>query len=70
MISIERKEKCCGCGSCAQICNAGCIRMEADAEGFLYPSVDKEKCVNCKVCEKVCPITHNNGDDTTDGIKM
>lgn len=68
MISIERKEKCCGCGSCAQICNAGCIRMEADAEGFLYPSVDKEKCVNCKACEKVCPITHNNGDDATDGV--
>lgn len=29
--------------------------MTADAEGFLYPSVDASVCVNCHLCEKVCP---------------
>ena len=32
--------------------------MQADAEGFFYPNVDKSVCVNCGLCEKVCPILH------------
>lgn len=56
MITIKDKIDCCGCGACAQVCPVGCIRMEADAEGFRYPEVDKTKCIQCGLCEKVCPI--------------
>ena len=55
-ISKENKEKCCGCGACAQKCPKQCISMLEDEEGFLYPHVDVENCVNCHICEKVCPF--------------
>lgn len=64
MISLKRKEECCGCSACEQICPKGCILMKEDAEGFLYPSVDKEKCINCNLCTKACPIiNHIECDD-------
>ena len=56
MIKIEKKEQCCGCSACKQICPKQCITMCADEEGFLYPVVEKNKCVNCGMCEKVCPV--------------
>ncbi len=58
MIEIKDKSACCGCGACGQICPKGCIRLEPDAEGFLYPSFDAEACVGCGLCERVCPMLH------------
>lgn len=55
MIEIREKNKCCGCGACAQICPKRCISMKSDDEGFLYPDVDKSSCVDCGRCEAVCP---------------
>ncbi|MBQ9119743.1 MAG: Coenzyme F420 hydrogenase/dehydrogenase, beta subunit C-terminal domain [Lachnospiraceae bacterium] len=51
---FEEKGNCCGCTACMSICPRGAIRMEPDAEGFLYPQVDDEKCVNCGLCKTVC----------------
>lgn len=48
------KDSCCGCGACFNICPVEAIRMEPDAEGFLYPVVDPEKCIRCYRCETVC----------------
>lgn len=56
MIFITDKLKCCGCGACANACPKGCISMQADEEGFLYPKVDDSRCIKCRLCEKVCPI--------------
>lgn len=56
MIQITKKEDCCGCYTCASICPRKCISMREDAEGFLYPYIDKDLCVNCHLCEKVCPV--------------
>ncbi len=56
MISIEKKERCCGCTSCYTVCPKKCIHLEKDEEGFSYPVVDKEKCINCGLCKKICPI--------------
>lgn len=58
MIKINKKEDCCGCGACAQICPKSCITMSSDNEGFLYPNVDLSICVNCGLCEKVCVVRH------------
>lgn len=60
MISIKRKEDCCGCEACLQICPIKCIKYIYDHEGFLYPVIEEKKCVDCGECEKTCPIINKN----------
>lgn len=59
MIVINRKEDCCGCSACSDICSHKAIKMFPDKEGFLYPNVDKTLCVNCGLCNSVCPIENS-----------
>ncbi len=64
MIKLKRKEECCGCSACQQICPQSCISMKKDIEGFLYPFIDKERCINCNLCNTICPIiNHTEWDD-------
>ena len=57
----KKKSECCGCEACANVCPKGIIKMEADAEGFLYPRITNEtECINCNRCLHVCPIKHWN----------
>ena len=58
MIKIEKKEACCGCNACGDICPTKAISFVKDNEGFWYPLVDSSKCINCSLCERVCPILH------------
>lgn len=58
MIHVNRKELCCGCNACGDVCSNKAISFEADEEGFLYPSVDAGKCTGCGLCEKVCPVAN------------
>lgn len=55
----ESRENCCGCSACFAICPIAAITMEADEEGFLYPTVDAEKCVCCYRCLIVCAFKDN-----------
>lgn len=56
MIRLDKKEKCCGCEACKQICPRKCIEFKYDEEGFMYPKINEKDCVDCGLCEKVCPI--------------
>ena len=56
MIEIRHKGDCCGCEACVQVCPKNCIDFSRDAQGFLYPVVNKESCIDCGLCEKVCPV--------------
>lgn len=55
MIRIIDKNRCCGCTACVNVCVHGCISMNEDSEGFLYPKVDEDHCVDCHLCDRVCP---------------
>lgn len=59
MIEIKKKDKCCGCYGCANICSKACISMKVDNEGFWYPNVDIYKCINCDLCVNVCPVINS-----------
>jgi len=50
----KQRENCCGCSACYAICSVNAIIMEADEEGFLYPTVDAGKCIRCYKCLSVC----------------
>lgn len=56
MIVLTKKEDCCGCNACVQICPKKCIEMREDQEGFSYPHTDQYICIDCGLCEKVCPV--------------
>lgn len=56
MLSITEKDKCCGCGACMAVCPQGCIAMNQDGEGFLYPQIDTKRCVDCGLCGNTCPV--------------
>lgn len=62
MIDIIKKENCCGCSACSQICAKNAVTMKSDSEGFLYPEVNRELCTDCGLCDKVCPIINKEAD--------
>lgn len=51
---FEKKQDCCGCGACANVCSQNAIAMVEDAYGFLYPQIDMAACIQCGACQKVC----------------
>lgn len=56
----DRKDECCGCEACSQICPKSAINMIADKEGYLYPIIDNSKCVRCLKCLRACPFKNTN----------
>ena len=54
IILFEKKEDCCGCTACVNICPKSAIAMQPDGLGFLYPVIDETKCIKCGLCKKVC----------------
>ena len=53
--------RCTGCSACAEVCPKGCISMQRDEYGFLYPSVDQSRCIHCNACFKACPLNKEHG---------
>ena len=54
----EFPDNCTGCSACGAVCPVDAIVLTADAEGFLYPQVDREICTSCGLCLKICPVLH------------
>ena len=53
---FNKKDECCGCTACLNICTKKAISMKEDEEGFEYPHIQEDKCVICGMCMRVCPI--------------
>jgi len=51
-----KKEDCCGCSACYNICPKHAIIMKPDEEGFLYPEITQLLCVDCGRCTAICPL--------------
>ncbi len=56
MKTICEKNRCTGCGACANICTNGAVKMQSDEEGFLYPLIEEDKCSECNQCIKSCQV--------------
>lgn len=56
----NKKEDCCGCTACMNICPVKAITMVPDEEGFLYPFIDEEKCIHCNMCRKTCDFVKSH----------
>lgn len=52
-----KKEDCCGCEACSNICPTDAISFEMDEEGYYYPICDDQKCIHCNLCVRTCPIS-------------
>jgi len=51
---FKDKKNCCGCAACMNACPKEAIAMEADEDGFIYPTINYDICVDCGLCQKVC----------------
>lgn len=54
VILFDKKENCCACGACYNICPKNAIKMVVDEYGFKYPKIDYTKCISCGACKRVC----------------
>lgn len=66
-VLFDRKEACCGCGACLNICPKEAILMKEDEYGFFYPVIDEERCIRCGQCRKVCAF--QNREETNEPIE-
>lgn len=62
---FDKKNNCCNCKACMNICPKGAITTRNDENDFNFPEINRELCIECGLCNKVCafqnvPITGNN----------
>lgn len=59
-VDCLKKEECCGCNACTNVCPKQCIEMVEDKEGFWYPEINQNLCIDCSKCIQVCPALKEN----------
>ena len=64
-ILIDKKNECCGCTACMNVCPTNAIKFEMDEQGFLYPNVNIDRCIECGACEDVCDFRKEKSNVST-----
>jgi coenzyme F420-reducing hydrogenase beta subunit len=59
VLNRVRKQDCCGCGACVNICPKQILELKEDKEGFLQVKLSQNNCIQCGICEKVCPVLNS-----------
>lgn len=66
MITLfKKKDDCCACGACLNICPKDAISMVSDENGFPYPQIDNDICIECGMCIKTCAYQNLTESNTT-----
>ena len=68
VVLFDKKEECCACGACMNICPQNAISMQEDEFGFLYPQIDNAKCIRCGACKNVC--AYQNTEPTSEPLAV
>lgn len=68
IILFDKKENCCACGACFNICPKSAISMITDEYGFRYPKIDEEKCISCGACQRVCAFQYIEETNKTKSV--
>lgn len=59
---FKKKNDCCGCGACINICPKGAMELQNDEYGFKYPVKNKDICIDCGLCDRVCNFKREKSD--------
>ncbi len=59
VLNRVRKQDCCGCGACVNICPKQSLELKEDKEGFLQVKLAQNNCIQCGICEKACPVINS-----------
>ncbi len=63
-VLFDKKENCCGCSACANICPKNAVTMKSDEYGFSFPHVNEKICIDCGLCTKVCAFQNTEEKNT------
>lgn len=66
---VVDRNLCVGCGTCAGVCPAKCLRIEFNRFGGYVPT-EIEGCTHCGVCLRVCPFVDDNKNEDEIGREV
>jgi MinD superfamily P-loop ATPase len=63
------REKCIGCGKCAEVCNFSAVALNGPANDIVEKTyaIDPVSCEGCGVCFHFCPVNAINFEDAVNG---
>lgn len=65
----SKKEFCCGCTECLNVCPKNAITIQIDGGGYGYPQINSELCINCGLCQKTCQFGKKEIEDAFANVR-
>ena len=58
---VCKKEACCGCNACVNICPKQCIELKDDIIN-IYAKINEKECIKCNLCYVVCQENNDSSN--------